>query len=177
MTVISAFTRKYAELARVLDTSIQITAPRANGHTNSESPVFFKAIWDTGATNSVISDVVVKALNLLPIGKVEVHTAGGSLTANVYLVNITLPNNITVPNVRVSEGIIQGSEMLIGMDIISLGDFSVTNMNGRTTMSFRVPSCSEIDYVRDVNNAQLPRTERRRLEKEAGKVKKVLDST
>jgi hypothetical protein len=40
-----------------------------------------------------------------------------------------------------------GIEALIGMDIITLGDFSITNHKGVTCMSFRIPSGHEIDYV------------------------------
>ena len=36
---------------------------------------------------------------------------------------------------------------LVGMDVICNGDFSITNLNGRTWMSFRIPSCAAIDYV------------------------------
>lgn len=35
------------------------------------------------------------------------------------------------------------------MDIITLGDFSITNYNGVTCMSFGLPSKHEIDYVKD----------------------------
>ncbi|MBR5398516.1 MAG: SEC-C domain-containing protein [Bacteroidales bacterium] len=33
------------------------------------------------------------------------------------------------------------------MNIITQGDFSITNFGGNTTMSFRVPSLQTIDYV------------------------------
>jgi len=33
------------------------------------------------------------------------------------------------------------------MDVITQGDFSITNTNGQTTMSFRIPSKKEVDYV------------------------------
>lgn len=33
------------------------------------------------------------------------------------------------------------------MDIITYGDFSITNYNGRTTFSFRIPSVNEVDFV------------------------------
>ena len=34
------------------------------------------------------------------------------------------------------------------MDIISRGDFAVTNKNGKTTYSFRMPSIEQIDFVK-----------------------------
>lgn len=35
------------------------------------------------------------------------------------------------------------------MDIISRGDFAVTNFAGKTTFSFRVPSIQRIDFVEE----------------------------
>ena len=41
-----------------------------------------------------------------------------------------------------------GPQVLIGMDIITLGDFAITNQNHTTTFSFRMPSLHTIDYQR-----------------------------
>ena len=41
--------------------------------------------------------------------------------------------------------------MLIGMNIINLGDFSVSNYQGKTVFSFRVPSAGCTDYVAMAN--------------------------
>lgn len=45
-------------------------------------------------------------------------------------------------------------DMLIGMDVISKGDFAVTNVGGITTFSFRIPSQETIDYVAQDNDAK-----------------------
>jgi uncharacterized protein YchJ len=37
------------------------------------------------------------------------------------------------------------------MDIISRGDFSITNKNKKTKVSFRVPSLADHDYVEEEN--------------------------
>ena len=37
--------------------------------------------------------------------------------------------------------------MLIGMDIISKGDFAITHPGGHTKFSFRVPSQADIDFA------------------------------
>lgn len=106
------------------------------------------ALWDTGATRSVISPAVVSALGLVPVGAVEVSHAGGLSTSPQYIVNFGLPNSVTVVGVLVTEfpGL-GGFDAIIGMDIISIGDFSVTHVDGKTCMSFRTPSLREIDYV------------------------------
>lgn len=41
---------------------------------------------------------------------------------------------------------------IIGMDLIGLGDFAITNRSGKTWMSFRVPSIEAIDYVQEANH-------------------------
>lgn len=37
-------------------------------------------------------------------------------------------------------------DVLIGMDILSQGDFAVTHFEGKTCFSFRMPSIRRIDY-------------------------------
>jgi len=39
------------------------------------------------------------------------------------------------------------------MDIISMGDFSISSKNGITCFSFRVPSIVETDFVKEFNKA------------------------
>lgn len=109
----------------------------------------YKALWDTGATNSVITPQVVKELNLVPIGVSQNRHAGGISNVNIYLIDICLPNNIIIPRVRVSECADQAGrfDFIIGMDIISLGDFSITGQGTRRMVSFCMPSALQIDYV------------------------------
>lgn len=59
---------------------------------------------------------------------------------NTYLVNLFLPNNVVVGAVPVSEGGIAGADILIGMDIITMGDFAITNFDGQSGWTFRMPS-------------------------------------
>ncbi len=37
------------------------------------------------------------------------------------------------------------------MDVITMGDFSNTNYNGKTAVSFRIPSIKTIDYVQEAD--------------------------
>ena len=57
---------------------------------------------------------------------------------------------IAVPAVRVIDSpSIGGADVLIGMDIIGRGDFAVTNLAGRTRVSFEAPSTRRIDFAED----------------------------
>ena len=109
----------------------------------------FTALWDTGATNSVISQVVVDACELTPVGFTEVFHVDGSYLAEVYVVNVTLPSNFTISNLSVVKADIPLADILVGMDIISQGDFAITNQNGGTKFTFRIPSIEDIDFVED----------------------------
>ncbi len=109
----------------------------------------FTGLWDTGATSGVITQRVVDLCGLRPFTMQTVKGAYGDATErNVYLVNIGLPNGLAVPNVTVVLGEPHGTDVLIGMDIITLGDFAVTNENGESVFTFRIPSLHTIDYVK-----------------------------
>tara|TARA_R110001592_G_scaffold261377_1_gene526282 strand:+ start:748 stop:1302 length:555 start_codon:yes stop_codon:yes gene_type:complete len=109
----------------------------------------FIGLWDTGATGTVISKQCAETLGLKPIGKAKVYHANGEATVNVYAINIFLPNQVAFQFIKVTEGVLTGIDLLIGMDIISRGDFAITNLGGKSVFSFRVPSISKIDFVED----------------------------
>jgi len=112
----------------------------------SENFVPFKALWDTGATNSVITEQVVQECNLIPTGKTFVHGVNGRHLADTYVISIQLQGVVLFPYLRVTKGDFLGADVLIGMDIINQGDFAVTNRNGQTRFAYRVPSEGGIDF-------------------------------
>lgn len=108
------------------------------------------ATWDTGATNTVISEKVIKECNLIPTGIAKVMTANGIMDAGVYVINITLPDNVEINNLKVTEGKLgDNTDVLVGMDIITRGDFAVSNYNGQLKFTYREPSMQPIDFVKD----------------------------
>jgi hypothetical protein len=60
-----------------------------------------------------------------------------------------LPNSVGFVNLEVTLGQLYGADVLLGMDIITSGDFSITNVGGRTVFSFRVPSITAVDFVKE----------------------------
>lgn len=106
-----------------------------------------KAIWDTGASGTVITLKAVTSTGLKPIGMTMTRGVHGEKMANVYLASLRLPNNVVFHSLRVTEGDLGPDvDVLIGMDVISMGDFAVTNHEGKTTFSFRLPSMQRIDF-------------------------------
>jgi hypothetical protein len=121
-------------------------ATTPDGHTAYRGP--YMSVWDTGASSSVVSKRVVKALALKPVGMTVVHGVHGPQQVEQFLVNFRLPNGVQFYHILVTVGELAGCDALIGMDIITMGDFAVTNRNGNTVFSFRTPSSGMIDYVK-----------------------------
>ena len=147
-----AFTLESEGILASLITDILI-APTYSQQNNAYIPRLRRGLWDTGASRSTISQRVVDDLHLVPAGQCTISTANGAATVNTYLVDIALPNQVTVKDVLVScANIGNDNDALIGMDIICVGDFSITNVGGKTKFSFRIPSMEEIDYVKDIKS-------------------------
>lgn len=151
------FTTKADGLSRELANQVYVSEAH-NPSTGSLEPLKrpYTAIWDTGATNTVICRRVVQELNLQPSGRVTCEAVGAGdqihcYETDTFLVNIHLPNNVVIIGIKVSEGSVGGGDILLGMDIIVNGDFAVTNYNGKTWWSFRVPSNQPIDFVEEIN--------------------------
>lgn len=127
---LSVFTEKYAKIQRKIITDAVID-------TNGISmPVSIQ--WDTGATGTCISKDVAMRLGLIPIGKVKVHTPSGIGTMNQYIINLILNNEVVFHNWVVMDSEIgkQGIDVLVGMDIISNGDFAISNYEGEHNFLF-----------------------------------------
>ncbi len=146
-----SFTTSYNGRSNVLINQALISRAFDPSRTKNppKNPKKFNAIWDTGATASVITRKVAEECGLKSIGIAKVFTAGGEHRSPVYLISLFLPNKVVIPQLRVTEGVLPGdAEVLIGMDIIGQGDFAVTNKDGKTTFSFRMPSIERIDFVK-----------------------------
>jgi uncharacterized protein YchJ len=146
-----AFTLKANGLLREIITDAKLSKFVPPEKLPTEKTVDVKALWDTGATGSVVTEATAKALGLVPMGKARCIYGGSETDENVYLVCIFLPNRVIFP-AKVTECRNKTQfGLIIGMDIISKGDFSVTNKNNKTIVTFRVPSIAEHDYVEEEN--------------------------
>lgn len=90
----------------------------------------------------------VDELGLQPEGEARVVYGNGEAIAKFYIVSLVLPNLLHLPAVRVTEAATsEGFGVILGMDIISMGDFAITNVGGVSTFSFCVPGLETIDYL------------------------------
>jgi len=153
----NALTIKHDGRAYRIVTDVGITPafdPRQYKNLKLPHEVIYKqALWDTGATRSVLTQDTARELNLTPVGVANVVHFGGTKQSNTYLVNFFFPQNVMIYGVLVSESenISNDFGVIIGMDIITKGDFAITNVNNLTWMSYRIPSTQTIDYVLEAN--------------------------
>ena len=108
-----------------------------------------RALWDTGAVITCISESLVKKLGLSCLGVVETLAAGDRrFPAEMFLVRLSM-GEFTLPVLRVLALPMEnaGHDVIIGMDVISRGDLAITNHDGKTVLSFRIPSMETIDFA------------------------------
>lgn len=111
-------------------------------------PYTLKAVWDTGAMVTGISRKLALDLGLDKIGERLSHGVTGCEICNHFLVSFFLPGNIIIPTLEIGDcGGDIGCDILIGMDVINQGDFTINNLHGHTTFTFRVPSIERIDFT------------------------------
>ena len=112
------------------------------------------AIWDTGAMGTCITPKIAKDLGLISTGMKLIKGVNSTKWCPTHWVSLYLPNNFAYKKIRVTEIEFSGGDVLIGMDIISQGDFTVTNHGGITKFSFRIPSVAHIDFVEEFKKSQ-----------------------
>jgi hypothetical protein len=79
-------------------------------------------------------------MNLTPFRKAKVLGISDSKIVDVARISVCLPNLITLDEVSVLIcDLNQGFDLIIGMDIILLGDFCISNGDGKTLFSFAMP--------------------------------------
>ncbi|MCL1931167.1 MAG: retropepsin-like domain-containing protein [Treponema sp.] len=136
----NAFAKKYPALALDLNTDIEVFPVSSLNHQGTT----VYAIWDTGASQTVITHRLMSHLNLIPIETKLVHGINSKQMVDVVAISLKLPNGLLIPDIRVFVCDIPSPiDLLIGMDIIQLGDFHISNTGGRTLFSFVVPPLPE----------------------------------
>jgi len=144
--VTKAFTGKADGIAKFILSEVHF----AQSSVSDATRFVARALWDTGATQSCIKSELAISSGLIPSGKTQMTHAGGiSDNMHVFRLDLFLPNKFIVPGVNVIEmsSPAMHFDFIIGMDIICLGDFAITNIGGKTSYSFRMPSCECIDFV------------------------------
>jgi predicted aspartyl protease len=99
------------------------------------------AMWDTGSMGTCVSTKLARYLGLVPLKAIRLASLHGDSLVNECFMDIVLPDGIVVQNVKAMEiETWSDFDIIIGMNIIRLGDFSLCNDQGNTVMTFSLPS-------------------------------------
>lgn len=142
----AVFSKEYETQPEAILSSV-IICPAIDLSTNVSVPVHCQVedvLWDTGATNTLISQQVVDALQLKPKNKAIISSAGGDIESWTYLIHVILPTGTAELNVQALLNDNPDYEVVIGMDIINSCDFCYTNKDGKSTFSLRHPANEKI---------------------------------
>lgn len=113
-----------------------ITPLRLSNHESGASAVV-NAVWDTGVTRSVVSSNIANYLNLEKRGGGFTIGIGGRVEVRLALA-LAFPGNAdwyTIANSIVSQ-LPASIDFLIGLDIITLGDFCLKHAESGTLLEF-----------------------------------------
>lgn len=99
-----------------------------------------KAIWDTGALTSCISNKLARKMGLQVVDTGIGVTPTGQTEIQYYFVDVHISDDIIIPNVCVAGFPLENHDVnfLVGMDIITKGDLSIRNVEGKTKIEFRI---------------------------------------
>lgn len=107
-------------------------------HKNEDILECKRALWDTGATVTVVSEILVNQLGLIPTGVKKVAGYDGKpVLRNVYKVDIMIDADMRF-SVNAIEAPLITTDILIGMDIIVQGDFCLERRNDDQILRFEI---------------------------------------
>ena len=118
----------------------EIATPLSLRKESGSQEVKGKAVWDTGATSSMISAETARKLQLQPIGVAQISGVHGIQNTRVYKVDFVFENGFVIPGVKVSEASnFGGFDLLVGMDIIGKGQMLIDGTSDRLRARFFYP--------------------------------------
>lgn len=104
-----------------------------------------KAIFDTGATSSMISSDIAHALGLQSIDTALVTGIHGTERVPIYTVDVRFKGGFILSSLKVAEADADaGFDILLGMDVIARGAMLLSSHDKRTLFAFF--------YQQNVNN-------------------------
>jgi len=118
----------------------------------NDKPFIVSALWDTGAEVTCIDSALAGRLNLRlyeDTGDTYLSGLGGDVEAKLTFVDLFLTPSLKIASCPVQvANLPDNSDLIIGMDIIGMGDFAVCNADSKTSFSFVIPAFPDrIDFA------------------------------
>lgn len=140
-----AITQKYSFKAESILSNCIVVKPIQNN--KLEYCEAKDVLWDTGATNTIVSNCIIDALKLEPIKKAYISGIGGNVDAKTYKLSLYFPKEgAWIKDIEVLACDLEDNDIIIGMDTITQGDLAITNKDGETWFSFKLPASTHIEF-------------------------------
>jgi hypothetical protein len=142
------FIKSYDGPVNKLAATTNILPIASSDKTLCNMPFEVNALWDTGATLTFIKPKIRDHLKLRMVreglSSVSIAGLGGLVKADFTIISILLTSNFIIEYcpAYVLDFPVK-FDMVIGMDIINMGDFAVCNTENKTSFSFVVPPLPE----------------------------------
>ena len=99
-----------------------------------------RAMWDTGSNATILSMKLVSELRPDHFGQGGMTGIGGQSEGDTYLMHVSLPTGDIITYQEVYEANLGDFDAIIGMDIITRGNFHLDCDHGETLFSFELPN-------------------------------------
>jgi hypothetical protein len=102
---------------------------------------------------SAITPEIMDKLKAPSVDRKTIAAIHTTQEVDIVVITLELPNRVIKKTIRVAVcNITSNAEMIIGMDIISLGDFALSNGDDQTLFSFAAPPFrNKIDFSKRQN--------------------------
>ena len=97
-------------------------------------------MWDTGSNATILSTKLVSELRPDHFGQGGMTGIGGQSEGDTYLMHVSLPTGDIITYQEVYEANLGDYDAIIGMDIITRGNFHLDCIKGETLFSFELPN-------------------------------------
>ena len=99
-----------------------------------------RAMWDTGSNATILSTKLISELRPDHFGQGGMMGIGGQSEGDTYLIHVSLPTGDIITYLEVYEANLGDYDAIIGMDIITRGNFHLDCDHGETLFSFELPN-------------------------------------
>ncbi|MBQ3699809.1 MAG: hypothetical protein II886_07860 [Prevotella sp.] len=99
-----------------------------------------RAMWDTGSNATILSAKLISELRPERFGQGGMTGIGGQYEGDTYLVHVSLPTGDVITYQEVYEANLGDYDAIIGMDIITRGNFHLDCDHGEILFSFELPN-------------------------------------
>lgn len=123
--------------------SIKLGLPYETGEKGLWFSNLYTAIWDTGAQHSLVTEKIVNTYKLIFTGaSCTIRGINGAHQANEYLASLSLAPNIVFPEISLysipDEHATTSFQIIIGLDIISRGNFMIKRSGNNLKFKFKL---------------------------------------